>query len=66
MSRALACALAMALAGCGPTWVHQTKSADDFEADLYGCERDAAAQRDVILWRTMMERCLRVQGWRAQ
>lgn len=57
--------LAVALGGCSITWEHPTKGAAEYEQDYYACERDAAPQGDPLLWRSMMERCLRVKGWRA-
>ena len=63
--RWLAAVLAILLSGC-TTWRHPTKGESEYQADYYACEKDAAPQQDPLLWRSMMERCMRVKGWRAE
>lgn len=63
MPMMLAVALALALQGCAPTHA-PGKNAHDYESDVYQCEKEAAPQRDLILWRQMRDRCMRLRGWR--
>lgn len=66
MKPAVLLAISLMLAGCATTWEHPAKGGEEYEADFYACEVAAAPQADAIMWRGMMERCLRTKGWRAR
>lgn len=53
------------LAGCA-TWTHPTKGEEQYHADLYACEVQAAPAQDP--WRVlqMKVRCMQLKGWSAQ
>ena len=63
MYKLLILLLTLALAGCATNYKHQTRSASDFDRDMYECERDAAPVQDRARNRQMIERCMRVKGW---
>lgn len=50
------------LSGCA-TWVHQTKTEQEFHADRYECEKDAAPVRDGLQAMAMQDRCMKIKGW---
>lgn len=66
MKLAAGALLAILLAGCATVWEHPAKGGEEYEADFSACEIAAAPQADAIMWRGMMERCLRTKGWRAR
>ena len=55
-----ACAV---LAGCS-TYSHPTKGDAAFNADRYECEKDSAAVRNDFQAFAMMDRCMKVKGWK--
>lgn len=58
-------ALSSLVAGC-VTWTHSTKTEQEYHADSYECERDAAVVKDPFQALGMRVRCMRVKGWREQ
>lgn len=54
--------IVLMLYGCAQ-WKHPTKSEQEFHADAYECERDAAAVRDRMYAMEMRKRCMRTKGW---
>jgi hypothetical protein len=54
------------LTGCAGPWEKPGSSSEDFQRDLYGCRRDAAAVQDPNYMGYMIRQCLKVKGWREQ
>jgi uncharacterized protein YceK len=55
---------AILLTGCA-TYSHPTKGESGYQADRYECEKDAAAVQNNLQAVHMMDRCMKVKGWRA-
>lgn len=64
MTRLLMLLVALSLAGCAANYRHQALAASALERDMYECERDAAPVQERARNRQMIERCLRVKGWK--
>jgi hypothetical protein len=54
----------VAVSACAANYTHLSKSELDFERDMYQCEREAAPVQDRARNRQMIDRCMRVLGWR--
>lgn len=56
--------IVLLLAGC-TTWEQAGKDSNDYQRDMYACQRDAAAERGVG-GGIMVANCMQSKGWRAK
>lgn len=64
-------ALALLLSGCSATWVHPSKTTQQFHKDRADCAAKAgqasgANDPYAVVWRSVFDSCMQGEGWKQE